>query len=143
MKTLLGILKMWSFLLVIFIIGVVGYSCVQPQPASNVVPPRIDHLTFKVTTGFGRNIPPEIINVQANEGERIRVIFSVSGFWGNDIDFSMKNPAGDTIFDKRRIPNQFSQDFQASTSGTYQLIFEDTFCAFSRTITLTTLIFPK
>jgi hypothetical protein len=145
MKTASGILKILTLLLAILIIGFVGYSCVQPQLPSNVAPPRIEinHLTFKVTTGYGRNIPPEIIKVSANEGERIRVIFSVTGFWGSDIDFSMKNPAGDTIFDKRRIPKEFMQDFQASTSGDYQLIFEDSFCLFSRTITLTALVYPK
>jgi hypothetical protein len=143
MKTLLDILKMWPLLLAIFIIGFVGYSCAQPQPASNVVPPKIDHYTFKVTSGFLATRQPEIIKVSANEGDTIRVMFSVAGFLGRDIDFSMKNPAGDIIFDELRVPKEFTQDFVASTSGTYQLIFEDNFSPISRTITLTTLIYPK
>ena len=143
MKTLLGTLKMWPLLLVILIIGVVGYSCAQPQPASNFASPIIDHLTFKVTSGFWATRQPEIRKVQANEGDTIRVIFSIAGFLGRDIDFSMKNPAGDIIFDKTRVPKEFTRDFLASTSGIYQLIFEDNFSPCSRTITLTTLVYPK
>jgi hypothetical protein len=142
-KTASGIWKMWPLLLVILVTGVIGYGCAQPQPTSNLPLPKVYPYKFIVSSGWVSTKQPEIIEVEANEGDTIRVMFSVSGFLGNDIDFSMKDPAGGIVYDKLRIPKEFRQDFPALTTGTYQLLFEDNFSLFRRTITLTILVFPK
>ncbi|MBM3143183.1 MAG: emp24/gp25L/p24 family protein [Chloroflexi bacterium] len=141
MKTVSGIWKILLILLVTFIIGVT--ACVQPQPTPPVTAPKVYHRTFVVSSSFWRNLPPEIIKVDANQGETIRVMFSVSGGWARDINFSMKDPSGVFIYEELKIPKQFSDDFLASTTGTYQLLFVNKSPWWARTITLNVLVFPE
>lgn len=140
MKTRTGIWKTWPILWVTFIIGIT--ACAQ---VPNVPPPKVYPIgEFIVPSGYTKigGLPPEEIKVEANEGETIRVVFSVKGALGDDIYFSMRDPAGNTIYDKRDV-KKFAQSFLASDNGTYLLLFENNQSPFRRTVNLTIFVFPK
>jgi len=138
------IAKIWPLIVGILIIGVAGCAPEQQLPISDIAPPKIDHYTFSVSPGFLVTQTPEIVNVTTKAGDTIKVMFSVSGGMGNDVDFTMKNPGGGSDFDKLKVSKEFSKSFVVSSNGTYQLTFENNFSPFStKTVNLTTMIYSK
>ena len=144
MKIILQISKIILLLLVVSILSIISVSCEQSQSINtppNSTPPKINNVTFTVSAGGFMTQAPEIVPVTVNDNDTLKVIFSVKG-GGNDIDFSIKDPAGKYIFSPLKISEEFSHSFPNSIAGTYQLIFENNYSFFNnKTIDLTTLIY--
>lgn len=70
------------------------------------------------------------------EGEKVSGSINVTGGSGNDIDFYVTDPNGDTILQYDRA-TQKSFSFTALTTGTYTMHFSNTFSIFSsKSVTL-------
>ena len=71
-----------------------------------------------------------------NARDKVTGIISVRGGGGNDVDFYVTDPNGNTILRRNRVTHT-SFSFTASTTGTYTLHFDNSFSWFSsKTVTL-------
>ena len=71
-----------------------------------------------------------------SEGDKVSGSITVSGGTGNDIDFHVTDPNGNTILRYDRA-TQTSFSFTASTTGTYTMHFDNSFSIFSsKSVTL-------
>jgi len=78
-------------------------------------------------------VPPlnEVVRtVGLAEGEKVSGSITVTGGSGNDIDFYVTNPNGNTILQYDRV-TQRSFSFTASTTGTFTMHFSNTFSIIS------------
>jgi len=74
--------------------------------------------------------------VGLSEGDKVSGSITVSGGTGNDINFYVTDPNGNTILRYDRA-SQTSFSFTASTTGTYTMHFDNTFSIFSsKSVTL-------
>jgi len=74
--------------------------------------------------------------VGLSEGDKVSGSITVSGGTGNDINFYVTDPNGNTILRYDRT-SQTSFSFTASTTGTYTMHFDNTFSIFSsKSVTL-------
>lgn len=75
--------------------------------------------------------------VNMNAGDSFVGSLSISGGSGNDVDFWIKNPSGDTIADLGRVHEGTSFEFSAARSGAYSLNFDNSFSLLSsKSVTL-------
>ena len=81
--------------------------------------------------------PQEIVRtISLDEGDKVSGSINVSGGSGNDINFYVTNPNGDTILTYDRT-TQTCFSFTASTAGSYTMHFDNSFTVFSsKTVTL-------
>ncbi len=88
---------------------------------------------IEIPAGTSRIVP-----ISLNQWDKVTVSLSVSGGWGNDIDFWVENPSDETILDLGRVSGSASSEFSASQTGTYELYLSNSFSIFSsKTVTLT------
>jgi hypothetical protein len=77
-----------------------------------------------------------------NAGDAVEGSITVSGGLTNDINFNVTDPNGNTIISYSRV-TQTPFIFQAQTTGTYTLIFDNSFSLLtSRSVTLDYLVKP-
>ncbi len=77
-----------------------------------------------------------------NQGDVVEGNITVTGGLTNDINFNVTDPNGNTIVTLSRV-TQSPFSFQAETSGTYTLIFDNSFSLLtSRSVTFDYLVKP-
>jgi hypothetical protein len=69
-----------------------------------------------------------------DQGDNFEGSLSISGGWGNDINFWVTDPQGNTILNLGRVSGGTTFQFDASMSGGYTLHFDNTFSWFSSKI---------
>jgi len=72
-----------------------------------------------------------IFTINLNEGDKFSGSISVSGGSGNDIDFWVTDPNGNTIVNSGRVSQGRTFDFTAQKNGAYSLHFDNGFSVFS------------
>jgi hypothetical protein len=88
--------------------------------------------TVQVAAGYVQSL---IFNL--DDGDKFSGSLSVSGGSGNDVDFSVTNPQGNTIVNLGRVSQGTTFEFTAQGSGAYTLKFGNDFSIFSsKTVTL-------
>lgn len=77
-----------------------------------------------------------------NQGDVVEGNITVTGGLTNDINFNVTDPNGNTIVSLSRV-TQSPFSFQAGTSGTYTMIFDNSFSLLtSRSVTFDYLVKP-
>ena len=77
-----------------------------------------------------------------NQGDVVEGNITVTGGLTNDINFNVTDPNGNTIVSFARV-TQTPFSFQAETTGTYTMIFDNTFSILTtRSVTLDYLVKP-
>ncbi|MEM3382507.1 MAG: emp24/gp25L/p24 family protein [Nitrososphaerales archaeon] len=69
-----------------------------------------------------------------DQGDIFQGSLSISGGWGNDINFWVTDPQGHTVLNLGRVSGGTTFQFDASMSGGYTLHFDNTFSWFSSKI---------
>jgi len=88
--------------------------------------------TIEIPAGTSRIVP-----LSLNQWDKVTGSLSVSGGWGNDIDFWVEDPSDETILNLGRVSGSGSFEFSASQTGTYELHLSNSFSIFSsKTVTL-------
>lgn len=93
------------------------------------------------------------VSIPVNAGNMLTGAFSVQGGIGNDINFSVEDPQGNLITNKGRVFTQwwlqgkvsteFRSDLVCASTGSYQLVFDNSFSTFSnKVINLTVTVYP-
>ncbi len=79
--------------------------------------------TFTISPGNKQSV-----NVNLNKGDFVNGTISVSGGSGIGVDFNVSDPNGKELLNQSYVTyTNFS--FSASTTGTYTLTFDNTFCS--------------
>jgi hypothetical protein len=127
-------------LVVILLLGMGGCVFKQAEITTNPLPlPKLTQENISVVAGG-----QEISHISLNEGEILKVNFKVQGGWGNDIDFTLKDPNGKVLFNTLKISEDFGRSFIAEVSGDYQLIFGNRFSLIStKKVQLSKVVFSK
>lgn len=88
--------------------------------------------TVQVDAGYVKTL---VFNL--DDGDKFSGSLSISGGSGNDIDFSVTNPQGNTIVNLGRVSQGTTFQFTAQGSGAYTLKFDNGFSIFSsKTVSL-------
>lgn len=88
--------------------------------------------TVEIPAGTSRIIP-----LSLNQWDKVTGSLSVTGGFGNDIDFWIENPSEEVMLDFGRVSQSASFEFSASQTGIYELHLSNTFSIFSsKTVTL-------
>ncbi len=99
-----------------------------PQPTPTPLPVIYED-TIVIDPGAVIFVP-----ISAQELNRIMGELTIEGGSGNDINFRIVDPFGNTIQDVGRISNQRSFAFVASVVGNYRLEFDNSFSIFSNKV---------
>jgi predicted small lipoprotein YifL len=82
------------------------------------------------------------VYVSVSAGDRLTGSFTIQGGSGNDVDFSIKDPSGNTVSSGGRVSSSWQFDFVCSSTGSYQLLFDNGFSIVSnKAINLTTTVY--
>jgi hypothetical protein len=82
------------------------------------------------------NLQTNVRTISLKEGDSVTGSITVSGGSGNDVNFYATDPNSNTILRLDRT-TQTSFSFSATTTGTYTMIFDNTFSLISsKTVTL-------
>ncbi|MBI4330611.1 MAG: emp24/gp25L/p24 family protein [Chloroflexi bacterium] len=83
-------------------------------------------------------------SVAVNSGDRLTGTFTISGGSGNDINFLVKDPTGNTVLSGGRVSKNWQFDFVCLSTGSYQLVFDNSFSNVSnKAINLNLKVYPK
>ena len=89
--------------------------------------------TIEIPAGTSRIVP-----LSLNQWDKVTGSLSVTGGFGNDIDFWIENPSEETILDLGRVSQSASFEITASQTGIHELHLSNSFSIFSsKTVTLT------
>lgn len=104
-------------------------------------------LTFAVTAGCVQTFTVPALSqstqtLALNQGDVVEGNITVTGGFTNDVNFNVTDPNGKTVVSFSRV-TQTPFSFQAETTGTYTLIFDNSFSLLtSRSVTLDYLVKP-
>lgn len=100
-------------------------------------PPITQQQSFTVAPNQAKTI-----FVSVNVGDRLTGSFTIEGGSGNDVNFSIKDPSGNTVSSGGRVSGSWQFDFVCASTGSYQILFDNGFSFFSnKAINLTTTIY--
>jgi hypothetical protein len=93
-------------------------------------------LASAVQTFTVPNLSTQTVSLNLNKDDTVTGSITVSGGTGNDITFTIQDPSGNTIATYSHTTSNSFQ-FTASQTGTYKLVFDNTFSLLaSKSITL-------
>lgn len=82
--------------------------------------------------------------IPVNAGDRLTGSFSIQGGSGNDINFSVKDPLAHVILNQGRVSQNWQFDFVCSSTGSYEICFDNSFSTFSnKVVDLTTRVYSS
>ncbi|MBI4330610.1 MAG: protein kinase [Chloroflexi bacterium] len=82
--------------------------------------------------------------VSVDSGDRLTGTFTISGGSGNDISFLIKDPTGNTVLTVGRVSTNWQFDFVCLFTGSYQLVFDNSFSSVSnKAVNLNLKVYPK
>ena len=82
------------------------------------------------------------VYISVNSGDRLAGSFSIQGGSGNDVNFSIKDPSGNTVSNGGKVSGNWQFDFTCASTGSYQLVFDNSFSIVSnKAINLTTTVY--
>lgn len=82
------------------------------------------------------NLTMQTVSLNLNQGDKVTGSITVSGGSGNDVTFTIQDPNGNTVKSYSHTTSN-SFEFTASESGTYKLVFDNTFSLLSsKSVTL-------
>ena len=110
-------LKKWVKAAIIFgaFLGLIIVLSLQPVYSAQVE-------TVAVPPGTTQSI---VFNL--DNGDKVTGSLSVAGGAGNDVNFIVKDPAGNPIIPERRVAEGWNFDFTATSNGAYTLYFDNSF----------------
>ena len=73
----------------------------------------------------------KILTFNLSEGDKFSGALSISGGSGNDVDFWVTDPNGNTIVNSGRVSSGRTFDFTCTKNGAYALHFDNSFSIFS------------
>ena len=73
----------------------------------------------------------KILTFNLSEGDKFSGSLSISGGSGNDVNFWVTDPNGNTIINSGRVSQGRTFDFTAEKNGAYALHFDNSFSIFS------------
>jgi len=80
--------------------------------------------------------------ISVNAGDRLTGSFTIEGGSGNDVNFSVKDPSGNTVLSGGRVSKRWQFDLVCASSGSYQILFDNGFSVVSnKAINLTTTLY--
>lgn len=71
------------------------------------------------------------VGLSTSASNRVEGNFTVEGGSGNDVNFSITDPFGNTILQASRVSKTRSFAFTAAAAGQYKLVFDNSFSTFS------------
>ena len=144
MRDILKVTRIIWFMLLIAVLTLVGCSGsggggYQFQaPIKKAPPPPVtQQQSFTVAPNQAKTV-----FISVNAGDRLTGSFTIEGGSGNDVNFSVKDPSGNTMSSGGRVSNSWQFDFVCASTGSYQLSFDNSFSVISnKAINLTTTVY--
>lgn len=126
---------------ILAIAGCSGASGIELQSPIKKAPPP------PITNQQALTISPDqakTVFISASAGDRLAGSFSVQGGSGNDVNFLIKDPSGNTVVNGGRVSNNWQFDFVCASTGSFQIVFDNSFSVISnKAINLTTTLYPS
>ena len=121
-------------LLILGTFTVVAARFVQ-MPATRTVPFTERHdVNLGYVSPFTYTISPgnaPYLNYSLRKGTVVRATYTISGGSGDDINFYIKDSAGNTVFNPGRVANTYSYYFAAPKDDSYRVYMDNSFSIFS------------
>jgi hypothetical protein len=132
-------LSLLTVFLLTFLFISCGYGVTISTPPPTPKPPVTKQAALTVAAGES-----SVYFISVNAGDRLTGTFTISGGSGNDVNFSVKDPTGNTVLTGGRVSRNWQFDFVCASTGSYQLLFDNSFSLVSnKAVNLNMTVYPK